>query len=156
VAAVFWNPSRRHHEFSKPRISDIIDMFQMEVPMFSQILMTIGQILENGSRFFEIKDNGSRHLEKYPSGWTTITNNEFMFVIFNQKCNFYWGILTFKGCLLSVVLVFKRYFAWNPHFYGSKFGGFLYLRPPHSEFEGTKPPKGTHINRNTSIELLSV
>jgi len=37
-----------------------------------------------------------------------------------------------------------------------KIGGFLNRRPPHSEFEGTKPSKGMCINRNTTYEPLSV
>jgi len=37
----------------------------------------------------------------------------------------------------------KRFFARNRLLYGSKFGGVLDRRPPHSEFEGTKPSKGT-------------
>jgi len=44
----------------------------------------------------------------------------------------------------------------SPDFYGSTFGGYSDRRPPHSKFEGTKPPKGTFINRDTIFELLSV
>jgi len=44
----------------------------------------------------------------------------------------------------------------SPVFYGSQFGGFSDRRLPHSKFEGTKPPKGTCINRNTTFEPLSV
>jgi len=33
-----------------------------------------------------------------------------LFVIFNQKCNFYCGILMLKGSLLSGALMLKRYF----------------------------------------------
>jgi len=33
---------------------------------------------------------------------------------------------------------------------------FLDWRPPHSEFKGTKPSKGTCINQNTTFESLSV
>jgi len=72
---------------------------------------------------------------------------------------FYWGNFTFKGSLLSVSLMLNRFFARNwlsPDFYGSQFGGFFDRRPPHSEFEGTKPPKGTCINRNTTFEPLNV
>jgi len=41
-------------EFLKLCISDVIDMFQIEVPMFSQILVTIGQIVNSklGSKIF--------------------------------------------------------------------------------------------------------
>jgi len=38
----------------------------------------------------------------------------------------------------------KRFFArnWlNPDFYGSKFGGFLDMRPPHSEFDNAPNPQ---------------
>jgi len=68
-------------------------------------------------------------------------------------------ILTFKGSLLSGALMLKWFFCKNrlsPDFYGSKFGGFLDRRPPDIKFEGTKPPKGTCINRNTTFEPLSV
>jgi len=40
--------------------------------------------------------------------------------------------------------------------YGSKCGCFVDHRPPHSEFEGSKPSKGTYINRNTTFEPSSV
>jgi len=33
----------------------------------------------------------------------------FLFVIFNQKCNFYWDILTFKVSLLLGALMLKRF-----------------------------------------------
>jgi len=80
----------------------------------------------------------------------------FLFVIFNKKCNFYWGILTFEGSLLLGALMLKRFLQEVPDFYGSKFGGCLDRRPPHSEFEGTKSSNGTCINRNTMFEPLSV
>jgi len=54
----------------KLRISDIVDiinMLQIEVPMFSQILVTIGQIIKKWQKFFKSQDGGSRHLEKYTS-----------------------------------------------------------------------------------------
>jgi len=38
-------------------------MCQIEVPMFPQILVTIGQILKKWQPFFEIHDGGGRHLE---------------------------------------------------------------------------------------------
>jgi len=38
-----------HLEFLQICISDVIDMFQIEVPMFSLILVTIGQILKKCS-----------------------------------------------------------------------------------------------------------
>jgi len=60
--------SDRHLEFLQICISNVIDMSQIEVPMFSLILVTIGQILKKWHQFFEIQDNGSRHLEKYTSG----------------------------------------------------------------------------------------
>jgi len=37
---------RRYLEFFKLFISDVIDMFQIEVQMFSQMLVMIGQIVE--------------------------------------------------------------------------------------------------------------
>jgi len=48
---------------SKLCISDVIDMFQIEVPMFPQILVTIGRIVEKWQQFFEIQDVGGRNLE---------------------------------------------------------------------------------------------
>jgi len=82
-------------------------------------------------------------------------------VIFNQKCNFYLGILTFKGSLLSGALKLKRFFARNRQqvqTFAGQYLAFLDRRPPHSEFEGTNPPpqKGACINRNTTFEPLSV
>jgi len=58
----------RHLECLQICISNIIDMFQSEVPIFSLILVTIGQILKKLQQLFEIQDGGSRHLEKYTSG----------------------------------------------------------------------------------------
>jgi len=37
--------------------------FQIEVPMFPLILVTIGQIVETLQQFFEIQDNDNRQLE---------------------------------------------------------------------------------------------
>jgi len=51
----------RHLELLQICISDVINMFQIEVPMFSLILVTIGQILKKWQQFFEI-------FEKYTSG----------------------------------------------------------------------------------------
>jgi len=58
----------RHLEFFQICITDVIDMFQIEVPMFPLILVMIGQILKKRQQFFEIQEGGSRHLEKYTSG----------------------------------------------------------------------------------------
>jgi len=60
-------------------------MFQIEVPMFPLILVKIGQILKKWQQFFEIQDGGSRHLEKYTSGRTAITRNEFLVDNFQSK-----------------------------------------------------------------------
>jgi len=53
----------RHLEFSKLCFSDVIDTFQIEVPMFPLLLVTIGQILKNWQQLFEIQDSGGHHLE---------------------------------------------------------------------------------------------
>jgi len=37
-------------------------MFQIKVPMFSLILVMIGQIVKKWQQFFEIQDGGDRHL----------------------------------------------------------------------------------------------
>jgi len=71
-----------HLAFSQICISDVINMFQIEVPMFPLILVTMGQKLKKWQQFFEIQDDGSCHLEKYTSGRTTITKNEFLVCIF--------------------------------------------------------------------------
>jgi len=42
----------RHLEFLQICISDVIDMFQMKVPMFPLILVTMGQILNKWQQFF--------------------------------------------------------------------------------------------------------
>jgi len=44
-------------------ISDVIDLFQIEVPMFPLIVVTIGQIVKIWQQFFEIQDGGDRYLE---------------------------------------------------------------------------------------------
>jgi len=45
----------RHLEFYQICISDVINMFQIVVPMFSQILVTIGQIVMNWQQFSKSK-----------------------------------------------------------------------------------------------------
>jgi len=70
-------------EFLQMFIVDVIDMFQIEVPMSSLILVTIGQILKKWQQFFKIQDGGSRHLETYTSGRTIITRNEFL--VYNSQ-----------------------------------------------------------------------
>jgi len=52
-------------------------MFQIEVPMIPLIWVTMGQLLKKWQQFLEIQGGGSRHIENYTSGWTTITRNEF-------------------------------------------------------------------------------
>jgi len=46
----------RHLEFLKLCISDVIDMFPIEVTIFSQILVTICQVVEKWQQFFESQD----------------------------------------------------------------------------------------------------
>jgi len=58
----------RHVEFLQLCISDVIDMFLIELPMFPLILVIIGQRVMKWQQFFEIHDGDSRHLEKYTSG----------------------------------------------------------------------------------------
>jgi len=48
-------------EFFQLCISD--DMFQIKVPMFTVILVTISQKVKKWLQFFEIQDRGSWHLE---------------------------------------------------------------------------------------------
>jgi len=72
-------------EFFQICISDVIDMFQIKVPMFPLILVTMGQILKKWQHCFEIQEGGSRHLEKYTSGLTTITRNDFLVCYFQSK-----------------------------------------------------------------------
>jgi len=42
----------RHLEYFQICISNVIDMFQIEVSMFSQILVTIGKIVKKVQQFF--------------------------------------------------------------------------------------------------------
>jgi len=75
-----------------------------------------------------------------------------LFIIFNQKCIFYWGILTFKGTGLrgcKVKAIFLQEIG-KVQTLRSKFGGFLDWRPPHSEFEGTNPQKA-HVSIGTRL-----
>jgi len=44
----------RHLEFLKLCISGVIDMVQIVVPMFSNILVKIGRIVKKWQQFFEI------------------------------------------------------------------------------------------------------
>ena len=79
------------------------------------------------------------------------------FVTSNRKSNFCGVILTFKGSLLLRALMLKQF----PLQIGEvrkrvEILVFLGRRPPKSEFEGSKPPKGTCTNQNTSFELLNV
>ena len=81
------------------------------------------------------------------------------FVTSNQKSNFCGVILTFKGSLFLRALMLKRFSAANRKSRtqnGSKFWCFLGWRPPISEFESSKPWKGTCTKQNTSFELWSV
>jgi len=66
--AIIQDGGDHHLEFFQICISDVIDMLQIEVPMFPLILVTIDQIVKKWQQFFKIQDGGSRHLEKYPSG----------------------------------------------------------------------------------------
>jgi len=64
----------RHLEFLKLRISDVIDMIQIEVRMFSKMLVTIGQMVDKREQFFEIQDGGDRHLALWLSRFFHVTN----------------------------------------------------------------------------------
>jgi len=52
-----------HLELLQLRISEVIDMFQIEVPMFPLILVTIGEKVKKWQQFSEVLDGGGRHLE---------------------------------------------------------------------------------------------
>jgi len=58
----------RNLEFVELYISDVNDKLQINVAIFTLILVTIGQIVKKWQQFFEIQDGGSHHLEKYISG----------------------------------------------------------------------------------------
>jgi len=83
-----------HLELLQLCISDVFDMFQIEVPMFLLILVTIGQIVKKWQQFFVIQpektfqNGGRRHLKKYNSDWNTITRNEFLVLNFQSKMYF--------------------------------------------------------------------
>jgi len=53
----------RHFEFLQISISDVIDVFQIEVPMFPLMLVTMSQIVKKWQTFFEIQDGNVRHLK---------------------------------------------------------------------------------------------
>jgi len=64
----------------------------------------IGQMVQKWQPFFEIQDGGIGSAAILKSTLSVEPPSQEMnslFVIFNQKCNLYWGILTFKGSLLS-------------------------------------------------------
>jgi len=48
----------RHFEFSLLYISDVIDKFQIEVPTFPLIFVTIGKKVNLGHKFFVIQAGG--------------------------------------------------------------------------------------------------
>jgi len=50
-------------------------MFQIEVPMFSLILVTIGQKLKTSQQLYEIQDGGGRHLELWLLKFVNVTGN---------------------------------------------------------------------------------
>jgi len=58
MVAIF--PRSSHIEIC---IAAVIDMFQIVVPMFPLILVTIGQIVKKWQQFLEIQDRGDSHLE---------------------------------------------------------------------------------------------
>jgi len=85
-------------------ISDVIDMFQIEVPLFSQIVVTIGHKWRNGSSFSKSKMAAAAILKSTLAVEPPSQVMNSLFAIFNQKFSFNWGILTFKGSLLSGAL----------------------------------------------------
>ena len=80
------------------------------------------------------------------------------FVTSHRKSNFLGVVLTFKGSLLSIAQMLKRF----PQQIGKVrkwvdiFCVFLAGDPQKSEFEVSKPRKGTCMKQNTSFELSSV
>jgi len=72
------------------------------------MLVTIRQILKKWQQFVKIQYAAailkSTLLVEPPS-----REINSLFVIFYEKCNFYWNILTFKGSLLSGALTIKRF-----------------------------------------------
>jgi len=65
MATVFRNPRwrRRHLELLQLFFYDVIDMFQLEVPIFPLMLVAIDQLVKTWQQFFEIQDVGGHHLE---------------------------------------------------------------------------------------------
>jgi len=57
----------RHLEFLQICISNVVDMFQIKVPMCSLILVMIGQILKKWQQFFEIQTFSKSTLPVEPS-----------------------------------------------------------------------------------------
>ena len=79
------------------------------------------------------------------------------FITSNRKSIFCGVILTFKGSLLSRAPMLKQF----PLQIGKvrkrvEFLVFFGPETPKSEFEGSKPPKGTCTKQNTSFEPSSV
>jgi len=64
----------RHVKFSKLCSSNVSGMFHVEVPMFSHILVTIGQIIEKWQKFFEIQNGVRRHLELWLRRFFDVTH----------------------------------------------------------------------------------
>jgi len=99
----------RHLELLELCISGVIDMFQIEVTMYSLILGTIGKIVKKCS-FSKYKMAAAAILKSTLPIEPPSREMISWFVIFNQKYNFYCGILMLKGNLLSGALMLKRFF----------------------------------------------
>jgi len=61
-------------------------------------------------QFFEIQDGAALILKSTLPVEPPSRKMNSLFVIFNKKCYFYWGILTFKSSLLAGALILKRFF----------------------------------------------
>ena len=148
---------RCHLEFSKIFTFDATFAFYVRFSTCPPNLVTIGSIVMKWQPIFEIQDGGGRHLEITLPVEPPLWERNFWFVTCNQKSNFCEVILTFKGSLLLRALMLKQF----PLQIGKvrkrvEMLLFFGLKTPKNKFEGSKPPKGTCTNQNTSFELLNV
>jgi len=63
----------RHLECWQLSTFSVIDVFYIEVPMFSLSSVKIGQIIKKWQQFFKIQDGGGRHLKLWLLRFVDVT-----------------------------------------------------------------------------------
>jgi len=79
-------------------------MFQIDVPMFPLISVTMGQTQRNGNSFSKSKLAAAAIFKSILPIEPPSREMNSLLVIFNKNLTF-WGILTFKGSIISGALM---------------------------------------------------